>query len=156
MTEESKTTPRHSGKELPWPELPSAWQHRVSLKWLTLESLRIVHQRLETQGKALNVALLTTSGLVHGDLAQIADTYEESLNSPTHADIASAVVHLRTDLWRTYEKQDPELQPTDSGAIVHLRNATVHIGSETVHFAELALFASDIIGFTLTETAILQ
>lgn len=64
-------------------------------------------------------------------------------------DPASASVHLRTELNRMYAKQDESLQPIDNGAIIHVRDAVMRCGGRKLRFPHMAVFASEIVGFTL-------
>jgi hypothetical protein len=137
--------------EQPWPNLPDPLQHRMSIKWTTLESVRILQQRLDNQDLPSSVMLLTPVGAIYGELTDISDSYEENLSveRADELDVASASVHLRTELWRMYAKKDPSLQPIDCGAIVHLQNASIRLGSRNLRLKHLALFASEIVGFSL-------
>lgn len=137
-------------ESMPWPALPKAFQHRVSTKWMTLESLRILIGRREVQGESLHVLLLTTMGPVQGDLADIRDTYEDAIQSdhPGPLDVASATIHLRTSLWNLYAEQDENLSPTDVAPVIRLQNARFRVGTRRIQLPELALFASDVIGYT--------
>ncbi|MCL6547859.1 MAG: hypothetical protein K6T30_03000 [Alicyclobacillus sp.] len=117
------------------------------MKWVTLEALRILHQRLQAQGKHVTVVLLTPAGWIQGELADFADSYEESVASD---DPVSATVHLRTDIWRMYEAADANIVPVDAGAVVHLRGASLRMGGRRVRLDHLAVFARDIIGYSLS------
>jgi hypothetical protein len=143
-------------KEQPWPNLPDPLQHRMSMKWTTLESLRILQERLNNQGVSSTVLLLTPAGPVCGQLTDISDSYEENMgcHDAGELDVASASVHLRTNLWRMYAKQDPSLQAVDCGAIIHLENVSMRFGNRRVHLPHMALFASEILGFSLSSTAL--
>lgn len=138
-------------KENPWPNLPDPLQHRMSIKWTTLESVRILQQRLHSQDVPSSVMLLTPMGAICGELTDISDSYEENLavERADELDVASASVHLRTELWRMYAKKDPSLQTIDCGAIIHLENVSMRLGSRNLHLKHLALFASEIVGFSL-------
>jgi hypothetical protein len=97
---------------------------------------------------------LTSAGLIQGELADITDTYEASVTEerPDHVDTASAVTHLRTELWKVYAQRDSELGPTDSGALVHLLQAVLRIGGRRIRLPHLTVFASEIVGFALIST----
>lgn len=144
----------HDGEESLWPELPAAFQHRMSIRWLTFESLRILMQRRAAQGVSATVLLLTAMGPVQGELSDLQSTYEASVdpNMP-QLDTASATAHLRMKLWTLYAKVDDELEPSDGAPLLRLRNAVVGFGAQSIKMPELALFASDVIGFGLSETA---
>ncbi|MDQ0188452.1 hypothetical protein JI721_16030 [Alicyclobacillus cycloheptanicus] len=153
-----------SEDDKPWPSLPAALQHRVSAKWMTLEALRVLLRRRSAQGQRLHVLLLTPFGPVQGDLVDIHDTYEASLDkeasdvsapgADTGFDVTSATVHLRTELWHLYSKQDDALEAADVAAVVRLTNATFRMGAKRVRLDELALFAGDIIGFSAIQQEI--
>ncbi|MBX5436162.1 MAG: hypothetical protein IRZ33_02975 [Alicyclobacillaceae bacterium] len=136
-----------SAKDVVWPQLPRALQHRLSQRWATFEALRILQQRWARQGKSGHVVLLTPLGFIEGELVDIADSYEASLDA---GDPISATVHLRTDIWRMYEQVDERLEPADAGAVVCLRGATVRMGGRRLRLDHLALFADDVLGFTLS------
>ncbi|GMA52483.1 hypothetical protein GCM10025857_38400 [Alicyclobacillus contaminans] len=135
-----------------WRGLPKPLQHRLSMKWSTVESLRILEQRCRAQHGTTYAVLLTNAGLIQGELADIADTYEENLDVDVveDLDVASAVSHLRTELWSLYAERDDQLTPSDTGAVVHLVNAEMKSGSRTCRFRHLALFADQVVAFTLT------
>lgn len=90
-------------------------------------------------------------GLVQGKLADFSDTYEQSVegDNVVKMDVVSAAVHLRTDIWNMYAEKDSALEATDSGALVHLMDVQFEYGSNTVQLHRMALFASDVIGFSL-------
>lgn len=139
-------------KEKPWPTLPNPLQHRMSMKWATLESLRIIQSRQAAKGETIQVLLLTALGVIVGHLADITDSYEDAVSTSTGVDVASACAHLRTELWSMYSKQDPEIEANDCGAMIHVTNATIHSGAGTTTIHHLALFASEIVGFSLVES----
>lgn len=144
-------------EKLPWPALPKALQHRVSLKWTTIESLRILVGRKAANGEIYRVLLLTGMGPIQGELADLADTYEDSVD-PQHGsslDIASATAHLRTDVWNMYASQDDNLEPSDVAPVIRLRNVTIRAGAKRLRLPELAVFASDVIGYTCITTDLL-
>lgn len=143
------------GEESAWPELPAAFQHRMSVRWLTLESLRILMQRRAAQGVPATVLLLTAIGPVQGELSDLQATYEASVDPKMpQLDPASATAHLRMELWNLYAKADDELEPSDVAPILRLRNAVVGFGGQSIRMSELALFASDVIGFGVSEASI--
>lgn len=140
--------------ETPWPTLPTQLAHRVSMKWMTMESLRLLLERQAQDGKPERVILLTASGTIEGQLTDIANTYEESVDpSNSEVDVASATAHMRTDLWRLFANRDEELEPTDAAPLVRVKNAVIHTSSETIHTAELAVFANEVTGFTTVRSS---
>lgn len=134
-----------------WPGIPDSIAHRTSMKWMALESLRIVHSRLKQRGITSKVLLLTSMGPVEGYLLDIQQQYEQTVaaDSVSNMDIPSAVVHVRSELLNVYGKKDDEIMAIDNGAIVRLQNAVLKIGGRKLRVNELALFASEVIGFTL-------
>jgi hypothetical protein len=147
---------REKADNRPWTNLPAAWQNKVSMRWLTLEALRVLQQRVANQSP-VRVLLWTTAGCVEGELADIVEHYDESRSTddPGDTDVASAVVHLRYDLWNLYAEKNPELQAVDSAALIHVRNATVRIGARRLRIPHMAVFAQDVVGFTLTGLPVL-
>ncbi|MCL6592402.1 MAG: hypothetical protein K6T31_00365 [Alicyclobacillus sp.] len=135
----------------PWPGTALPLSHQMSVKWSTIEALRILQDRLSAQGTDAQVVLMTPMGWVQGELADIAATYEDALGQgDIHSvDAASAAVHVRTHLWNLYVRQDPKLHPSDTGAVLHLRDAVVRVGGRRCRFPHFAVFASDVAGFTL-------
>lgn len=144
-----------SAEKQPWPELPKPLQNRMSVKWTTMESLRVLQNRLYAQGDTRSVLLLTACGAIQGKLSDISDNYEVSLatDGSSDTDLISATVHLRNDLWHMYAKKDPELQAIDSGALIHLTDVTYRVGNRRLHAAHMGVFASEVIGFTLLPDA---
>jgi hypothetical protein len=144
-------------EQQPWPNLPNPLQHRMSMKWTTLESVRILQDRLVAQDIQSSVLLLTPSGAICGKLADISDSYEENMTieKADALDIASASAHLRTELWRMYAKKDPSLQAIDCGAIIHMQDVSMRLGNRNIHLPHIALFASEIIGFSLVSDALI-
>ncbi|MCL6442831.1 MAG: hypothetical protein K6T83_05125 [Alicyclobacillus sp.] len=143
--------------DLPWPELPTAFQHRLAMKWVTLESLRILSERCKTRGMTALILLITAHGPIQGSLSDFAPSYEDAIKDQnvSEIDVASATVHLRTDLWKTYEARDAAVAPVDSAAIIHVANAVLRIGGRRLQIPHLALFADDVLGFTLLSHGVL-
>lgn len=141
--------------ETAWPTLPSELAHRISMRWLTLESLRVLLERQSHGVGPERVLLFTGAGVVEGELTDIADTYEESVDSANlQVDVASATAHMRTDLWHVLADKDGELEPVDTAPIVRLQNAVIHTSNSTIHTKELAVFANEVIGFTTVRSSI--
>ncbi|HEU4963435.1 MAG TPA: hypothetical protein VFV52_06170 [Bacilli bacterium] len=135
------------------PTLPKAMEKRVSMKWLTLESLRKVIARLEAQGGSAEVLFLTAWGQVHGKFGEIRPSYAESFSQDGGdliPDVSSMVTHLRSELLRKFEEEEQELQLVDSGPILSLTDVTlVGGGGEPTRLPQLTLFADQVIGFSL-------
>ena len=133
--------------------LPEPIEHRISAKWVTLESLRILQDRLRSRGESVRVLLLTAIGPIQGNLCRVTDSYEDSLDTTEleHIDIASATIHLRTTLWKMYAERESELKATDASAVIHLNDVVIRFGSRRARFDHFALFATDIIGYTITQ-----
>lgn len=147
-------TEQQGQKDSPWPSLPKALQHLVSLKWMTLEAARILQNRLRSQGRGRQILLLTSAGMIRGTMADISDSYEESVveQNTDGVDPASAAVHLRTQLWNVYSQTDDDLRPTDSAAIVHVCDATVSTAAGQIYVDHLALFADEVSAFAFVGT----
>jgi hypothetical protein len=141
----------------PWPGLPKPLVHRLSMKWTTLESLRILQQRLLARGAPSQVVLLTTSGLLQGRLADISESYESSvaLDAVSDIDVPSAAVHLRTDLWSMYASKDEQITPVDSAAVLHLEDVVMKVGTRKVRLNHLGVFADEVVAFTLSPDPII-
>lgn len=150
MEQDQKTEKKQEGNH----ELPAHISHRMSVKWSTLEALRVLQSRLQAQGMPARAFLLTSAGVVQGQLADITDTYEEALagNRLARMDVVSATVHLRADIWQLQATDDPELAPTDSGGVIHLQEAVIRVGGRRLRMDHLALFASDVVGYALVPT----
>jgi hypothetical protein len=121
------------------------------MKWTTLESLRILQQRLLARGASSQVVLLTTSGILQGVLADISESYEDSvaLDAVSDIDVPSATVHLRTELWSMYARKDEQITPVGSAAVLHLEDAVVKVGTRKVRFKHLGVFADEVVAFAL-------
>ena len=128
------------------------------MKWSTLEALRILQDRLTSQGTTVRVLLMIPMGLVEGELADLTDTYEDSVagdevSEVSTVDVASATAHLRTELLRMYNERDPELQPTDTGALIRLTDVVLRDHGRRVRLPQLTLFATDVAGFAVADHA---
>lgn len=136
-----------------FPTLPKSMEKRVSMKWLTLESLRKVIARLETQGGSAEVMLLTAFGRIHGKLGEIKPSYAESFweeGEELVPDVASMVTHVRSDLLRKFEEEEKELQLVDGGPILSLTDVMmVDAQGKSTSIPQLTLFADQVIGFSL-------
>ncbi len=141
----------------PWPDLPKPLEHRLSMKWTTLESLRILQQRLLARGASSQVVLLTTSGILQGRLSDISESYEDSvaLDAVSDIDVPSAAVHLRTDLWSMYARKDEQITPVDSAAVLHLEDVVMKVGTRKVRLKHLGVFADEVVAFALSSNSII-
>lgn len=137
-------------KKLPWPDLPSALQHDISMRWLTLESLRILQERLSARHDNIRVRLLTSAGIVEGMISDISENYEYAMGQGlSDVDVASATVHIRTDLWNMYGSRDKHLKPNDSAAVLHMTHVTIQAHGQVFNMDEFAIFVGEIAGFGL-------
>jgi hypothetical protein len=134
-----------------WAGVPESIAHRASMKWMSLEALRVLVDRLSARSLPAKVILLTTQGWIQGTLCDIEQHYDKAIdaNRAEDIDIASASVHIRSEMLEVYAKQDPNLHPIDNGAIVRLMNVTMKSGGRRLRLPNMALFASDVIGFSL-------
>ncbi len=148
MTDSEKS---QKGDKSPMAGLPKPLQHGVSARWTTFEAVRILQERLRASGRSTNVILFTAFGMIQGKLADFSETYEHSIASDTveQADFVSAVVHLRTDLWSLYAKKDDAAHMVDSAALINLEDVMVKVGARSMRLDRLAVFAADVIAFTL-------
>jgi len=149
----SKSSTDSKEKE-PWPDLPKAFQHSMSMRWLTLESLRILQNRLHARHESTRVWLLTGAGTLEGLLCEITNDYESSVaeDNLSDIDVASATVHIRTDMWNMYSNEDKELTTIDTAAVLHLSHVKVRTNNHFVSMKHLAVFAGDVIAFGLGST----
>jgi hypothetical protein len=150
MTDREKS---RQAEKSPCPGLPKPLQHRLSARWTTFEALRVLQTRLRASGRSTNVLLFTAFGMIQGKLADFSETYEESIAADTvhDVDVVSAVAHLRTDLWSLYAEKDKDAYPVDSAALLNLEDVTVKVGARRIRLNRLAVFAGDVIAFTLTQ-----
>lgn len=156
----------------PFPTLPKAMEHRISMKWLTMEALAKVNKLLELKGPEPRVMILTSWGQIEGKMKPIQPSYAESYreeNGYLVPDIASMVTHVRGDLLGLYEQEDSQgqgsqqeqqqqnggsssgLQIVDSAPIISLTDVVLTSGQTVTNVPQLTLFADQIIGFTLTQ-----
>ncbi|GAX91828.1 hypothetical protein [Effusibacillus lacus] len=135
------------------PSLPKSYGHRASMKWITIESVRVVMERSKTLENK-RIVLLTPAGLVEGELTDIAPSYAESFNSELGEEltpnITSMVANVRIDLLRMIEKQEDKLELIDSAPLVGLKNVVVRTTDHTFKLPEITLFADQIAGFTVS------
>lgn len=135
--------------------LPKSYQHRASMKWITIESARVIMERLQHQTDQ-RIMLLTPVGLVEGELTDIAPSYSESFDEEFGEelvpDITSMVANVRIDLLRMIEKNEDDLQLIDSAPLVGLKNVKVHSANQSYELPEITLFADQIAGFTVMDT----
>lgn len=136
------------------PSLPKSYEHRASMKWITLEAVRVTLERLRKEASG-RVVLLTAAGLIEGELSDIAPTYAESfdidIDEEAAANVTSMVANLRIDLLRILEKQENKLELTDAAPLIGLKNVIIRIAGQTVEVPELTLFADQIAGFYLMD-----
>lgn len=135
------------------PPLPKSYDHRASMKWITIESLRIALER--TAGTAMNrVSFLTPVGLVEGELTDIAPSYAESFELADGErfapDVTSMVANLRIDMLRMMEQQENQLELVDAAPLIGLKNVKIHSAGQLIEMSELTLFADQITGFSVS------
>lgn len=151
-------------KNKPPSTLPKAMEKRLSLKWLTMQALEAAIARLQAQGGSQRVMILTAFGQIEGELQDIRASYAESFveagNGEYRPDIASMVTHLRSELLRTYEQQEKQIQLVDTAPILSLKNVVVQAGgmgqTQPLQLPQLTLFADQVIGFALAEAPTLH
>lgn len=144
--------------------LPQAMEKRLSLKWLTLQALDVAIQRLKAQGAQPRVTILTAFGEIEGELQEIRSSYAESFiedeeKGQLEPDIASMVTHLRSELLRTYEQAEPQIDIVDTAPILSLRNVVLRGPASrrrAEHLPQLTLFADQVIGFALTDVPVMH
>ncbi|BCJ85777.1 hypothetical protein [Effusibacillus dendaii] len=146
-------TDKHHSPAFSLTPLPKSYDHRASMKWITIESLRVVLERLNahTEQKAV---FLTSIGLIEGELVDIAASFAESFDEETDTrqsvpQVTSMVANVRVELLRVVEKDEKELRLTDSAPLIGLRNATIHLPDRAVHLPEVTLFADQVVGFAV-------
>lgn len=120
-----------------------------------MEALRVLVERLKRE-TPVRVVLWTSAGCVEGELTDISESYEQARGdrSVADVDVASAVVHLRSELWEVYAARDASLTPVDAAPILHVRNAVVRVGSRRVRVPHMAVLANSVVGFSLTEVPV--
>jgi transcription initiation factor TFIID subunit TAF12 len=99
-----------------FPTLPKVMEHRLSMKWLTMEALSKVNRLQSPTGTESRVMLLTPWGQVEGKMEPIASSYADSYrdqNGQLTPDYASMVAHIRTDLLSLIEQEDSQSQDQD-------------------------------------------
>ena len=134
--------------------LPKSYEHRASMKWITIESVRVVMERLKNQTDQ-RISLLTPVGLIDGVLTDIAPSYSESFDTEFAEElvpnITSMVANVRIDLLRLIEKQEDKLELIDSAPLIGLKNVTVRSADQVFELPEITLFADQIAGFALSQ-----
>ncbi|MGB8954192.1 MAG: hypothetical protein WCC10_02380 [Tumebacillaceae bacterium] len=133
--------------------LPKAMEKRLSMKWLTMQALSDVIERLNAHQEEPRVVLLTAWGQIEGYLREIQPSYAEAFREADghlDPDLASMVTHVRSDMLKRFEKEEKELQLVDNAPILSLTNVVlIQAGSERT-LPQLTLFADQVIGFTLS------
>ncbi|TCP59507.1 hypothetical protein EV586_101727 [Tumebacillus sp. BK434] len=154
MANEQNEQDQKKGAAAAFPTVPKAMQHRLSMKWLTLEALSKLIKRFEIQGAKPRVVLLTAFGKLEGTLSEIqpsyAQSYSKEANGALRPDVASMVTHLRSDLLTLLEQEEQDLQLLDTAPILSLRDVTLQGGGQEQTLPQLTLFADQVIGFSLT------
>ncbi|PWK14423.1 hypothetical protein [Tumebacillus permanentifrigoris] len=149
-------------KKKPPSTLPKAMEKRLSLKWLTMQALEASIARLQAQGGQPRVTILTAFGQIEGELQDIRASYAESFveeaNGQYKPDLASMVTHLRSELLRTYEEQEKQIEIVDTAPILSLRDVVLQSsGSDlSTKLPQLTLFADQVIGFALSDVPTVQ
>ncbi|ASS75080.1 hypothetical protein CIG75_08880 [Tumebacillus algifaecis] len=138
-----------------FPTIPMAMEHRLSMKWLTMEALSKLIKRFGIDGTMPRVVLLTAFGKLEGTLCEIKPTYAESYSEEEtgelRPDVASMVTHVRSDLLALMEQEEQGLQLVDTAPILSLRDVALYNHGQKQHLPQLTLFADQVIGFSLTE-----
>ncbi|MFC4767321.1 hypothetical protein [Effusibacillus consociatus] len=133
--------------------LPKSYEHRASMKWITIESVRVVLERLKEQTDQ-RIVLLTPVGFVEGELTDIAPSYSESFKmefgEDLTPDITSMVANLRIDLLRMIEKHEDKLEIIDSAPLIGLKNVTVRSSGQIYQLPEITIFADQVAGFAVS------
>lgn len=133
--------------------LPKSYEHRASMKWITIESLRYTMDRIST--KTGRIILTTAAGIVEGELTEIAPSYAESFNeefgNELVPNITSMVANIRIDLLRMMEEQEDQLELIDAAPLVGLKNVTVRTYGHVFELPEFTLFADQIVGFAIPQ-----
>lgn len=154
MANEQQEQDKKKGAAAAFPTVPKAMEHRLSMKWLTLEALAKLIKRFEIEGAKPRVVLLTAFGKLEGTLCEIqpsyAESYAEEANGALRPDVASMVTHLRSDLLTILEQEEKNLQLLDTAPILSLREVTLQAGGQEQTLPQLTLFADQVIGFSLT------
>lgn len=134
--------------------LPKSYEHRPSMKWMTIESLRVVLERLDN-GTMGRVLFLTPVGVVEGELTEIAPSYSESFESAGEdsflPELTSMVANLRIDLLRLAEQSDQQLELVDTAPLIGLKRVTIRTSGQIIELPELTLFADQISGFAISK-----
>ncbi|MBL0387647.1 hypothetical protein JJB07_13485 [Tumebacillus sp. ITR2] len=156
MPNVDKSQDKSKDKNQPPSTLPKAMEKRISLKWLTLQALDNAVARLQAQGGQPRVTILTAYGRIAGELQEIQSSYAESFHEAENGrltpDVSSMVTHLRSEMLRTLEEQEKQLEIIDTAPILSLKNVVLtQGGQESVSMPQLTLFADQVIGFTLEE-----
>jgi hypothetical protein len=137
--------------------LPESFGHRASMKWITIESVRVIMERLKDQTNR-RIMLLTPVGLIEGELTDIAPSYSESFDAEFGEELApnvtSMVANVRIDLLKMMEKQEDDLELIDAAPLIGLRNVTVRSSAQTFQLPEITLFADQIAGFTVLNAGV--
>lgn len=137
------------------PQVPASSQNRISMKWLTVEALRVAIERANQIQPGHRAVFLIPQGTVEGDISEIrsstAESYIEGSNDSFTADIASLTANIRTELLRLTEETEEDLQVIDSGAMIVLSNVKLMTHQGTQQLSQMTIFADQIIGFTTTE-----
>jgi hypothetical protein len=137
--------------------LPKCYEHRASMKWMTIESLRVVLERLDnrTMGRVL---FLTSIGVVEGELTEIAPSYSESFELEGEdsfvPELTSMVANLRIDLLRLAEQSDQQLELVDTAPLIGLKRVTIRTSGQIIELPELTLFADQISGFAISKLTV--
>jgi hypothetical protein len=154
MAKEQSQQEKKQGGGVAFPTLPKAMEHRLSLKWLTIEALRKLVKRFEIEGSKPRVMLLTAFGLLEGTLCELqsscAESYMEEDGGALSPDLASMVTHIRTDMLAMLEKEEKDLKLVDAAPILSLCDVVLKTGGEEQRLPQLTLFADQVIGFSLT------
>lgn len=123
------------------------------MKWLTMQALSDVIERLKAHQEEPRVVLLTAWGQIEGNLSEIQPSYAEAFreaNGHLDPDLASMVTHIRSDMLKRFEKEEKELQLVDNAPILSLTNVVLIQDGTERNLPQLTLFADQIIGFTLS------
>lgn len=154
MANEQKQQDKKKEANASFPTVPKAMEHRLSMKWLTLEALSKLIKRFEIEGAKPRVVLLTAFGKLEGTLCEIqpsyAESYSEEENGALRPDVASMVTHIRSDLLTVLEQEEKNLQLLDTAPILSLRDVILQGTGQEQHLPQLTLFADQVIGFSLT------
>lgn len=133
--------------------LPESYRHRASMKWVTIESARIVMERLK-DSVSRTIVLMTPAGVVEGELTDIEPSYSESFDPGAGGEpvpnITSMVANVRTDLLRLIEKEESRVELIDHAPLVGLKNVTLRTANQVYRLPEMTLFADQITGFSVS------